>query len=35
MEKQMIFGILAILGALAWLPQVFVWLRNYFSKVYH
>jgi len=35
MEQQANFGIfevLAILGALAWLPQVFIWMRNYFSK---
>jgi hypothetical protein len=35
MEQQTTFGmyeVLAILGALAWLPQVFVWVKNWLAK---
>ena len=35
MQTQTTFGmyeILAILGALAWLPQVFIWIRNSLAK---
>jgi hypothetical protein len=35
-EKQIttfgMYELLAILGAMAWLPQIIVWIRNYFSK---